>query len=267
MNIFLRELNANKKALIIWSICMILFVMMGMQKYEALIGSTGDMTEINKLIGSMPKVIQTMWGISEVDLSKPIGYFSVLVPFIFMMGGIYASMLGANLIAKEERDKTVEFLITKPVSRFKIMTAKILAGKVNLIIFNLATMVTSYFVLSNLSKEAVFIPVLLSAISLFFIELLFMIIGVGMASMSRNYKKSGSMTIFILLATYFISVIIDMTDKLDILKIFTPFKYFDAKKFLVSNSLDMRYILLTLAIMIVILVPSYITYRKRDLNF
>ncbi|HEX2927464.1 MAG TPA: ABC transporter, partial [Ruminiclostridium sp.] len=47
MNIFIRELKANRKALIIWSVCMFLFVLSGMAKYTAYSsgGATGDVFE------------------------------------------------------------------------------------------------------------------------------------------------------------------------------------------------------------------------------
>jgi ABC-2 type transport system permease protein len=266
MNIYLRELNANKKALIIWSICMILFVMMGMQKYEALTGNGTNMTAFNEMIDAMPKVIQTMWGISEIDITKPIGYFAVLFPFLLVMGGIHASMIGSNIISKEERDKTVEFLMTKPVSRKKIITIKLIASLTNILIFNVVIFITSLITLNSLTSEPILTQIILSAISMFFVQLLFMVIGLGMATMSKNYKKSGSITVSILLSTYFLSLIIDMTDKLEIFNLLTPFKYFDAKEFLTTNKLNIWYIILTIVIMMAILIPSYRKYNSRDLN-
>jgi ABC-2 type transport system permease protein len=240
---------------------------MGMQKYEALIGTGNDMTDFNRMIDSMPKVVQTMWGISELDISKPIGYFGVLFPFLLLMGGIHASMLGSNIISKEERDKTVEFLMVKPVSRNKIITSKMLASIFNILVFNVVTFITSTIILNKLSVESILSPIILAAIGMFLLQLLFMSIGIGMATMNRNYKKTGSITIGILLGTYFLSLIIDMSDKLEIFKFLTPFKYFDAKKFIITNTLNTGYVILTLVIIISILTLSYKRYTKRDLNF
>lgn len=267
MNIFLRELNANKKALIIWSVCMILFVMMGMQKYEALIASGSSVADFNTIMDSIPKMLQTMWGFSSFDILTPIGYFGILFPFLLLMGGIHASMLGSNIISKEERDKTIEFLMTKPVSRNKVITAKIMASLTNIVIFNIVTFVTTFITLNNLSTESLLTQVILSAIGMFLLQLLFMIIGIGIATMTGNYKKSGSITIFILLSTYFLSLIIDMTGKLEILNLLTPFKYFDAKYFLAENKLDITYVILNFVIILCILVPSYIKYNRKNFNF
>ncbi|MDD2377093.1 MAG: ABC transporter permease subunit [Clostridia bacterium] len=267
MNILLREMKANRKALIIWSLCMILFVLMGMQKYEGLVGSGANTADFTKMIDSMPKVIQTMWGISSLDITSPIGYYGILFPFLLLMAGIHSSMLGANIISKEERDKTIEFLMTKPVSRNTIITSKIMASLTNIVVFNIVTFVTTIIFLSSYTTDSILIKITLATIGMFFVQLLFMVIGIGMATMSKNYKKSGSTTVFILISCYFLSLIIDMTGKLDMLNFLTPFKYFDAKNFLVTDKLNVGYIVLSITIIIAILIPAYRKYNKRDFNF
>lgn len=266
MNIFLREMKANRKALIIWSISMILFVLMGMQKYQAFAGTGANTVDLNKMLETMPKMLQTMWGLSSFDVTTPIGYFGILFPFLLLMAGIHAGMLGANIISKEERDKTVEFLMAKPVSRNTIITAKVMAALINIVVFNIVTFVPTFILMSNLTTDSILTQVIISAVSMFLLQLLFMVIGIGIATMTKNYKKSASITTSILLGTYFLSLIIDMTGKLEMLNFLTPFKYFDAKDFLVTNKLNMGYTLLTFVIILAILIPSYIRYNRRDLN-
>lgn len=267
MNIYLREMNANKKSLIIWAICMILFVWMGMQKYQAFVGDGASLANLNQMMESMPKVLLTLWGISKFDITNAIGFFGILYPFLLLMAGIHAGMLGAGMVAKEERDKTVEFLMAKPVSRYKILTAKIMAILTHLVVFNIVTYLTSVVVLKSLTNESLFMPMLLSMIGTFFVQMLFAAIGVGFATMNKNYKKSGSMTVFILLGTYFVSTFIDMSDKFNFLGFLTPFKYFDATELLLDKTLNIGYTILTIIIITVITAFSYRKYAKRDLNF
>ena len=61
-------------------------------------------------------------GFSDLDLSKVSGYYGMLFIYLLLMATIHAAMLGATIIAKEERDKTSEFLFVKPVSRSKVIT-------------------------------------------------------------------------------------------------------------------------------------------------
>ena len=72
MNIFLRELKANRKALIIWSVCMVLFVLSGMSKYTAYSagGASAD------LFAKMPFSLKALLGIGSFDVSTMPGFFA-----------------------------------------------------------------------------------------------------------------------------------------------------------------------------------------------
>jgi ABC-2 type transport system permease protein len=266
MNIYLRELKAHRKSIVIWSIAMVFFVIMGMQKYSSLSGGNGGTDEMMQLINSMPSFLKAMWGVSSLDLTKATGYFGLLFSYLALMGGVYASMLGSSIIYKEERDKTVEFLMVKPVSRRKIVLSKMLAALTNIIIFNLATFITSFFVLKGFTDEPIFKIIILSMISMLFIQLIFLVIGSGTALIMKKPKRAGMITLFILIGAFFLSLIIDMSDKLEILKVLTPFKYFDAKEFFMSKQLSISFIVFTLIISTILMIKSYKQYEKRDLN-
>src|SRR6059058_2084461 len=140
MNLFLREMRANRKSLLIWSIGVIFMVTAGMSKYGALSGSKQSLGE---LMAQMPKSLQAIMGIGNLDISTAIGYFGILFVYLVLMAVIHALMLGATIIAKEERDKTSEFLLVKPISRQQIITAKLAAALVNVVVFNMITLFTS----------------------------------------------------------------------------------------------------------------------------
>ena len=111
MNIILHELRIHLKSIIIWSISIALFIMMSMVKFDATSGTGADFI---KLIESMPKALQVMIGGGYFDLLLPIGFFGATFLYIMFLGAIHGSMLGASILAKEERDKTTEFLLVKP---------------------------------------------------------------------------------------------------------------------------------------------------------
>jgi ABC-2 type transport system permease protein len=267
MNIYLRELKANRKAIIIWTISIIIFVAMGMQKYDSMIATSPDSgVEFMKIINSMPKALQTLWGLSVIDITKPIGYFSVLFFYLTLMASIHAGMLGANIISKEERDKTAEFLMTKPVSRSTIITFKLLAALTNVVIVNVAMMVSSGVMLNTYTSDSIATQMILSMIGLFFIQLIFMAVGVVIATIYKNPKKAATVTMGILLFTFFLSIVIDINENFKILSFLTPFKYYDAKQFLIDGYLNTYYILLTFIIVVSTLSIAYKKYKVRDLH-
>ncbi|MFZ7101740.1 MAG: ABC transporter permease subunit [Peptococcaceae bacterium] len=150
MNVFLRELKANLKSLIIWSSGVCLLVVGGMGKYAGLSASGQSM---NDLLAQMPESLKAVWGLGSFDLATVGGYYGVLFVYLAVMAAIHAAMLGAIIISKEERDKTAEFLFVKPISRSKIITAKLGAALVNILLFNLATLTSSVMMVQKYSRS------------------------------------------------------------------------------------------------------------------
>ncbi len=70
------------------------------------------------------------------------------------------------------------------------------------------------------------------------IELIFLAVGLLLGCAMKQYKRSGSTAVAIILVTYFLSVITSMQANLDFLNYFTPFKYFDAAQLLRTGQLD-----------------------------
>lgn len=264
MNIYLRELKANKKSLLIWIIVMVLFVMMGMQKYDSMI-VVGNGEDFLKLIESMPKFMQAIWGVSILDISSPMGYYGAIYFYLSLMVAIHAGMLGANIISKEERDKTTDFLMVKPITREKIMTSKIIAALTNVFILNIVIFLSSYFILKGLTNEPIFRDLIILMVGMLLIALIFLSIGVGIASIIKNSKKSVMITTSILLFSFFLSIIIDINEKFELLSFLTPLKYYDAKELMINYNINIIYLLLTIIIISSFIIIGYKKYKKRDL--
>jgi ABC-2 type transport system permease protein len=264
MNIFLKEMKSTRKSLILWSIGVLLMVVSGMSKYAGLSSSGQSM---NDMMAQMPKSLQAVLGIGTLDISKASGYYGILFIYLLLMATIHAVMLGANIISKEERDKTSEFLFVKPVSRSTVITAKLLAAFVNIIILNIVTLATSLAIVGQYSDgEAVAGDITMTMAGMFILQLTFLVIGSSIASIKKKPKTAASLAAGILLLTYILSVAIDLNERLEGLKYLTPFKYFEAKNIMYGGGLDSGYLVLSLVIIGVLIVSTYAFYKKRDLN-
>ena len=73
------------------------------------------------------------------------------------------------------------------------------------------------------------------------------------------------MAVALLLGTYFLSVLSGLSEKLEFLKYFTPFKYFDPALLLRESRIDLAYVALSAGIIALCLVGAYLTYSRRDL--
>lgn len=264
MNIYVRELKSHRKSLIIWCIGVFLMVVSGMQKYAGL-SSSGQ--SLNDLFADMPKSLQVVMGVGALDMNKVSGYYGMLFIYLLLMATIHAAMLGATIISKEERDKTSEFLFVKPVSRTKIIIAKLLAAFTNILIFNLVTWGSSIvFVGKYADGESVNGDIAITMMGMFILQLLFMVIGSAISALKRKPKKAASLASGILLLTFVLSIVIDLNEDIENLKYLTPFKYFEAKNIMYGGGFDTIYVLISAILFLTLLTVTFIFYKKKDLN-
>jgi ABC-2 type transport system permease protein len=141
-----------------------------------------------------------------------------------------------------------------------------LAALVNCIAFVLITWVVSLVAMQSYNPDQAFLDFLaLEMQAMLAIELIFLAIGLLLGCAMKRYKLSGSTAIAIILATYFMSIISVMHKDLEFLKYFTPFKYFDAGELFRTGKMDITYLLLSAAIIVVSVAVAYWIYNKRDL--
>ena len=262
MNIFIRELKANLKSLLIWSVIIALLIMIAVAKFSAFAGDP----KMLAMLDSMPPALLDALNMRAFNLTTLSGFYGIMFIYFGLMGAIAAAMWGSDIISKEERDKTVEFSLVLPVSRSRVITAKALAALVNCVAFVLITWAVSLVAVRSYNPDQAFYEFLaLEMQAMFVIELIFLAIGLLLGCAMKQYKRSGSAAVAIILATYFMSIISGMQEKLDFLKYFTPFKYFDVGEIFRSGKMDGTFLLLSATIIIVSLAAAYWMYNKRDL--
>ncbi|MBB6447224.1 ABC transporter permease subunit [Bacillus benzoevorans] len=265
MNIFLKELKFQRKSLVLWCLGVILMIIAGMAKFDAY---SAQGQSINELIGDIPKSIRIVLGFGEVDVSTVAGYYTILYIYMLLMAAIHAAMLGAAIIAKEERDKTYEFLLVKPVSRNTVVTAKLAAALTNIVIYNVVNLVSFIVILGGYNNEGADMngKIVLTLVGMFILQVLFMVLGSALAAVKRKAKSAASLAAAIMLLTYMLSVAIDLNEGLKVLKYATPFKYFEAKYLMFGSGLDVGYILLSAVLITALTIITYKAYSKKDLQ-
>ncbi len=135
MRIYLRELRANFKSLLIYIGIVGLFAVVGSSKYSAY----AENPELLEVMDAFPPALLESFNMNAFNLTTVVGFFGVMFAFVGLILGIAAVMWGSDIISKEERDKTVEFALTLPVKRSTLLTAKFAAALTNCILLALAT--------------------------------------------------------------------------------------------------------------------------------
>jgi ABC-2 type transport system permease protein len=263
MNIFLRELKANARSLLFWCLFIVFFVYMGISKFQAFTAADSD---IMSMLEGIPDAVLQAFQLNAFNMTTITGYYGVMQSYFLLMAAIFAVLLGNGIIAKEEREKTVEFSLTLPIPRHKLITGKIAAALVNCVVFVLVMWGGSIVAAQPYSPEEEFYNFLtLLMVSAFFMELIFLAIGVLLGAAMKEYKRSGSVAVFLLLGTFILSIISSLSEDLEFLKYASPFVYFDPLPLLHESRFDPGYLALSAGIITVSLIAAYISYAKRDL--
>lgn len=262
MRIYLHELKTSLKSLFIWTGSLALLIFIAVAKYSAFAGNPESLA----ILDSMPPAMLDALNMRVFNLTSLTGFYGVMFTYFALIGGMAAAMWGSEVISKEERDRTVEFSLVLPVSRKKVVTAKLLAALTDCILFVLFTWIISIIAVRSYQPDQEFYDFLrLEMLAMYLIELIFLSVGVLMGCAMKKYKHAGSTAIGLILVAYFLFVLSRMHAKLDFFRFLTPFRYYDPADFIKTGNFESVYLLLTTVIVFVSLLSAYWIYDKRDL--
>ena len=264
MNVYWKEMRSGLKSLIIWSLGVMLFIMASMQKYSVFSLDPATLDIMNQL----PPALRDMFGVGYLDFTKVSGFYGMIYPYLLLMVAVHASMLGAVIVSKEERDKTSEFLYAKPASRKSILTAKSLAAVTTVVLLNLVTWAASAVLIGTFGGGEDMGSALTTLMAgLLLIQLLFTALGVASAAVMARPKAATGIATGVVLATYLLSVAIDVSGRLNALRALTPFQYFDARRIVGrGEGLEAWGILICLILAAALAGASCLRFAKRDLK-
>jgi ABC-2 type transport system permease protein len=262
MNIFIRELKANFKSLLIWGGIALLFSLVGFAKFSAYEGNP----ELLAILDDMPAALIDALNLKAFNLTTVTGFYAVMFTYFSLILSIASAMWGSDIISKEERDKTVEFSLTLPITRSQVITSKALAALVNCVVLLLLTWGFVLYGASSYQPDGDFYSfVALSMAAVLVMQLIFLSIGILLGCAMKQYRRAGSVAVSLLLGTYFLSILSGLDDRLAFLHYLSPFTYFNPGSMLRDSTLDPTYLALSLGIVVIAIVFAYSSYAKRDL--
>lgn len=261
MIIFKHELRQGRTALIIWTavisfmmaVCVIIYPQMGDQ-----------MDEISKTFAEMGDFTQA-FGMDKLNFGEFIGFFGIECGNVLGLGGaFFASLLGISALAKEEKERTAEFLFSHPVSRQRVITEKLLAVIAQIVILNLSVIAVSTLSMLVVNVSADFSTLVLLYLAYFIMQLEIAVITFCLSA----YIFRGSMGIGLGLAAmmYFINILANLMDKMEFLKYVTPFGYTEGADIINNQSIHMGYLSVGLVLSMICIILSYLKYTKKDLR-
>lgn len=263
MNIFLHELKAVRKSTILWACSLVAVMVLFLSIFPAI---AKDVDDFRKVLGSYPEGVRKALGISLDNIASLLGFYSFVFGYILLCSSIQAMNLGTSILSKEIREKTADFLLTKPVTRTRILTAKLAASVTSLILTNVIYLGAASIMASTV-KDASFEwdIFLLISLTAFLVQLLFLALGIFISVLVPKIRS----VLPISLGTVFAFFVVGMLSSIisdDAVRYITPFKYYDTAYIMEHSAYQGSFILLEIVLLAALGLSSYIIYGKKDIH-
>ncbi len=265
MNIFLRELRTGRRSVLVWALVIAGLNVLIMAVYPSF---AADAARLEELVAMYPEGFAKAFGLDRMSLADPLAFYATEGYFmVVLFGGIYAAILGASILAKEEDEKTIEYLLALPVTRNEVLTGKVLAVVANLALFNLiVAVVTCLSFVGFVTRDYSTATLLLLLAAPFLLHLTFAALCFFLSLFWTRRRAAYSISIGLVVGTYFLNVIALLTDDLRWLGWLSPFKYVDAADIISKQSLDGLYVFILLTAGAVAVGATYLLYGRRDIT-
>ena len=234
-----------------------------------IIAMIGEM-DFEAMMAGYPSELMAIFGLD--DFSNPYSFLSMEVfTIIWMLVGIYLITFTSLIVPQEIDEKTMELLLSKPITRTKFLSAKIVSIYVIIaILLAIGFLMTSGFLpLSpDFVEEGLYFDRLWAA---YVAVVLFL----GLISMFTLFcstiflhsKKAMVLGIVVLFVMFFIDGFYGYLEELENLKWFTIFYYYDPTAYLVDPELVwyIRDLIVLASLNVVFMIGSLVVFNKKDI--
>lgn len=263
MNIFRQEFKMHSKSVITWSVAQAAVIFVYVSMFTVMGEDSALMAE---MLAQFPKELLTAFGMTGLDLSTVLGFYSFVFFFVQLLLAIQAANYGFGLVSIEEREWTADFLLTKPVTRTQIMTSKLLAALAALTITNVVVWISSFALLNLFKGDRTFEtkPLVLLLLTIVLFQLFFLAVGLVISLLVKRIRSVTPYAMGLAFGMYVLAVFGDLLGE-SVLEKITPFKHFEPRYILQNGAYDAPLVLVSVAVIVISLAASYALYRRRDI--
>ncbi len=265
MSLIIRDLKSNLKPFIYWILGVGILIAILVLAYPVAIEK---MSNLGDVINSMPRELIVAFGLESYDWSKVLNYLAYEFQFIFLACGIYAVTIGSSIFSKEETNKTIELIYSKPITRNHIFFSKLFTATFTILLFNIVLfLITTIFLLLGIKGQVVDINALFNMyVALFLIQLIFMSLGMLIAVVMKKSKAAAGIVSGLVIFTFMVGMFSKITEAIKNLIYISPLHYFTPDQIVKTGEFGTKYLILTACIVVFSILVSWKVYQRKDFN-
>jgi ABC-2 type transport system permease protein len=260
MNVFIHELKQNRKSTAVWIIALIAVAALYISLFPSISKSPGA----SDIYQNFPEAFKKTFGITENFLTSFSGIYAVVLNLILLIGAVQAMNLGTGITSREVRERTADFLLTRPITRASILRQKLFTVFMLIMVTDLVFIVADWAMIQVLIEDSFqFKTFITSTGSLFLIQLFFLSFGFMLGSVLPRIKSVITVSLPVVFGFYIIGLFDTVVGEK--IKYMTPFKFFDVSKLTAGVGYD-PWMLLYLALLSAgAIVASFVIYQRKDI--
>lgn len=261
MTIIKHELKQGWKSFAIWTAAIGFFIVICVFMYPEMKGEMDDVSDMFSTMGTF----SAAFGMDRLNFGTLIGFYAVECGNILGIGGaFFAALLGIGALAKEEKERTAEFLLTHPVSRVWVITEKLAAVMLQIIIMNAIVFVMTFASIAMIGEEIPWKEVCLLHLAYFLLQVELAGICFGISAFLRRSGLGIGLGIAAIM--YFLNIVANISERAEFLKYITPFGYTEGADIIADSCLDWKMVLVEMCFCVVGIVAAYWKYSKKDIQ-
>lgn len=261
MTLVKHELRQGKISFMIWTASIGLLLVICIFLFPEMKDQMEDVSDVFSSMGSFTAA----FGMDRLNFGTLIGFYGVECGNVLGLGGaFFASFCAVGILSKEEKDRTAEFLLTHPVSRARIVTEKLAAVFVQIIVMNLIIYVLSIGSIAAIGEEIPWKELNLMHLAYFLLQIELAGICFGISAFVR--KGSVGTGLGIAAMMYFLNLVANITESAEFLKYITPFGYSEGADIVENGCLDGTMVGIGLLFGLIGVVAAYLKYCKKDIH-
>ncbi len=274
MNVFKLEFKSNLKGLLLWVGILSLVLVLFMSLFPTM-GTDAMKDLVQTKLNALPQDVLEAVGLDEIpDFTKILDYFSYIFQYIAVAGGIYAALLGAQALVKEENDGTIEYLYAQPVTRTQIIFQKLLAAAAVYGVLNVGLSIVCGILFAVLKPEDTELVALMTDFKSLLAGtmvggLVFLCLGLLISVLLKSSRQAIAAAVGLVFVTYILGIFskafADYADWVGYLVYLSPLDYATPFDVLLHGFNALR-ILIGFIIMAVSVTLAFYFYRRKDLK-
>ena len=261
MRLLKHEMRQGLISLAIWTgsiaflmvICIILFPEM-----------KGQMEDVSDVFASMGR-FTAAFGMDRLSFGTLTGFYAIECGNLLGLGGaFYAALTGITALAKEEKEHTAEFLLTHPITRTGIVSAKLASVLLQISVMNALILAISPVSILFIDEEIPWKELLLFHLAYYLLQIEIGGICFGVSAFLRRGGLGIGLGLACLL--YFLNLIANISESAEFLKYITPFGYADGADIVTEEALNGPMVAVGMCMAVIGIGAAYWKYNRKDIQ-